>query len=475
MHISTNQNIVYDFNNLMADRVGSPAHGVTDCELDALAPLAARYAREISQERKAGKLVFMDLPKRTDVADQVAKVAAEIRERFDTFVVLGIGGSALGCKALLTALTHPFYNLLHRNRRHTPRIFVLDNIDPDHLTAFLDMIELATTAFNVISKSGDTPETMAQFFIVRELLVKHGARTYKDQIIVTTDPKSGSLRSIAKRERYRTLDIPPGVGGRFSVLTPVGLLSAAVANIDIHALLAGAAAMDVRTQSTELRSNPALLNAAMHYLLDTKKSKHISVMMPYSSALWDVADWYRQLWAESLGKKYSLDKRVVHVGQTPVKALGVTDQHSQLQLYTEGPFDKVFTFLAVKKFSSTLKIPCGLKVTEDVGYLCGHTVNELMDAERLGTEVALTEAGRPNCTITLPSITPHTVGQLLYMFELQTAYAGKFYQINPFDQPGVEASKIAAAALLGRPQPKFQKERLRIESTRPKSDKYILQ
>jgi glucose-6-phosphate isomerase len=373
---------------------------------------------------------------------------------------------------LHSALAHPYYNLLHRNRRRGPRLFVLDNVDPDQLTAFLDSFDPATSVFNVISKSGGTAETAAQYLIIRDMLRERLGQAYRDHIVVITDPQKGSLRAIAKMQGYQTFDVPPGVGGRFCVFTPVGLLAAAVAGIDIHDLLAGAAAMDERSQTDDLRRNPALLNAALHYLLDVKKGKHISVMMPYSSALWDVADWYRQLWAESLGKKYSLSGKVVHVGQTPVKALGVTDQHSQVQLYVEGPFDKVFTFLAVKEFHTTLEIPKRMKNVEGMGYLAGHTINELMESERLGTEIAITEAGRPNCTITLPRVSPHAVGQLLYMLEVQTAFAGKFYQINPFDQPGVEAGKIAAFALLGRAG--YEEQQRKIKSRFAKSRKYIL-
>ena len=464
--------ITYDYNNLMSERLGSADHGVTEAELNALAPLAARYAGEIAEERKAGKLAFMDLPGKKDVADEVRRVAADLRSRFENFVVLGIGGSALGCKALFTALTHPFHNLLHRNRRGAPRLFVMDNVDPDQFSLFLETFDPATTVFNVISKSGNTVETAAQYLIIRDMLMERIGPGYHEHIVITTDPEKGPLRGVAKSQGYRTLEVPPGVGGRFTALTPVGLLAAAVVNIDINALLAGAAAMDQRTRTDDLRRNPALLNAAIHHLLDAKKGKHISVMMPYSSALWDTADWYRQLWAESLGKKFSLDGRVVHVGQTPVKALGTTDQHSQVQLYAEGPADKVFTFLAVGEFERTLMIPKEMKNVEGIGYLAGHTVNKLMDAERQGTEIALTEAGRPNCTITLPRVSAHTVGQLLYMYEVQTAFAGKFYQVNPFDQPGVEAGKVAAFALLGREG--YEKRRAEIEARSKKSEDHIL-
>jgi len=197
--------------------------------------------------------------------------------------------------------------------------------------------------------------------------------------------------------------------------------------------------------------NPAYLYALYQYLLDRERDMHISVMMPYSSGLYGLADWFRQLWAESLGKKHDLDGRVVHVGPTPVKALGVTDQHSQVQLYVEGPFDKVFTILAVEGFSNELRIKNTFEGMPSLAYLGGRTMNELMEAERLGTVYALTANGRPNMTIRFPKVTPHTVGQFMYTLMVATVFSGGLYGIDPLDQPGVEAGKIAAFALMGRP------------------------
>ena len=214
------------------------------------------------------------------------------------------------------------------------------------------------------------------------------------------------------------------------------------------------------------------MNSVLQYILDTKKGKRISVLMPYSHALRDVADWFRQLWAESLGKRLSLDGKVINVGPTPVKALGVTDQHSQVQLYTEGPNDKVFTFIAVEKFEQVVPIPSAFEDIEGVSYLGGHTMNELMEAERVGTELALTEAGRPNATIFMPQIDEALVGQLLYMFEVQTAMSGLLYNVNAFDQPGVEAGKAAAYAQMGRKG--YEGKRGEIESRRIKDEKYVI-
>jgi glucose-6-phosphate isomerase len=213
------------------------------------------------------------------------------------------------------------------------------------------------------------------------------------------------------------------------------------------------------------------MNAAIHYL-GYERGRTLSVMMPYSQALEGVAEWFCQLWAESLGKKHDLEGRVVHVGPTPIKALGVTDQHSQVQLYAEGRFDKIVNFVAVERFRNEVAIPEDVPATEGVGYLGGHTLNELMRVEREGTAIALAEAGRPNVTFTLPEVNPFTVGQLLFTLEVQTAMMGELFRINAFDQPGVEAGKAAAFALMGRPG--YEGRRQEIQASRRPSPKYVI-
>jgi len=288
--------------------------------------------------------------------------------------------------------------------------------------------------------------------VFRDALIKKvGPEKHVERIVITTDPQQGDLREIVKHFRYPSLPIPPDVGGRFSVLTAVGLLSAAVTGIDIHKLLRGAAEMDALCRkSKKLWENPALTGAALHYLMDKAKGKNIQVMMPYSHALRDVADWFRQLWAESLGKRSDRAGKRVHTGQTPEKALGVTDQHSVMQLYIEGPFDKVVTFLAVDEFRATVPIPPAFPQFGAVNYLGGHTLNELIAVELRATELALTQNGKPNCALRLQRVDEESVGALLYLLEMQTAYAGQLYNIDAFDQPGVELGKNFAYGLMGR-------------------------
>lgn len=443
------EEIWVDYHNAMAETVGK--HGVLRDELFGQQALLERYHEELVRERRAGQLCFADLPYQRDAVCRVESAARRVRSWCENFVVLGIGGSALGNIALQTALKTPYYNLLDRSaRRSCPKVFVEDNIDPVRFGALLDLLDPRRTCFNVISKSGETAETMAQFLVVRALLKKRLGRNYRRHIIVTTGGQGGVLRSLAEQEGYETLEVPEGVGGRFSVLSPVGLLSAAVSGSDIRQLLAGAAAMDRRCQSSSLKENPAYLLATLLHLADTRRGLRTVVFMPYSEQLKDVADWFRQLWAESLGKRRDCDGRDVFAGQNPVKALGTTDQHSQIQLYVEGSFDKVIMFLAVDRFARVVRIPRAFPKVEGAAYLGGRSFNELMAAELRGTAVALTEAGRPNLTIHVPRISEHHVGQLLFLLELQTAMAGKLYHVNAFDQPGVEAGKRAAYALMGR-------------------------
>jgi glucose-6-phosphate isomerase len=266
----------------------------------------------------------------------------------------------------------------------------------------------------------------------------------------TTDPAKSELLTLARRLGMATLAIPPNVGGRFSVLTAVGLLPAAFLGLDVDALLQGARDMRTHCWTAPADRNAGITGAVLTFLMATKRARNIQVLMPYAGSLVAFADWYRQLWAESLGKRVDRRGRVVHTGQTPVTALGATDQHSQVQLYMEGPHDKVVTFLEVEQYRPDVRIPKLHPDLASTGYLGGRTLGELLTAERRGTEIALTGAGRPCFTYLLPRVDAHVVGQLIYLFEFQTALSGEMYGIDAFDQPGVEAGKVAAYALMGR-------------------------
>ena len=470
--------ITYDYNNAMAEAIGG-RHGLTEAMLRELEARARAVDGEIRGLRERGEIGFYELAdanSRARELDEIFAVGQDIAKRFANFVVLGIGGSALGPICVQRALGHLYHNLLDKpGRGNAPRIFVLDNIDPELLADTLDVVDPAETCFNVITKSGDTPETMSQFMAFYDRVVaKVGSQRAGEHFVATTSADRGALRPVADQLGIRCLWIPDNVGGRFSELTAVGLLPAAVAGIDIHGLIAGAQAVARVCESPDLLQNPAYLNAAVHYLSDQFRGKTISVMMPYSEALRDVADWYRQLWAESLGKRRGQPPHEVCVGQTPVRALGTTDQHSQIQLYVDGPNDKIVTLLAVKQYRREFGV--GTRLNDrlpELAYLAGRDIRDLFGAELEGTEFALARAERPSVRITLERVDAEHVGGLLFFFMVQTAFAGGLYGINAFDQPGVEMGKQAAAALMGRgKKPQDDDMMKQIEAYRRKRGQY---
>lgn len=436
-----------DYNNMMREFAG--ARGI---DPEALASRKEQYdAAALRMEEKRSEMKWRALPfNQAEVVPQILETAAWVRANCDAFVVLGIGGSALGPIAVQQALSHLRYNDLPAAKRNGPKLYVEDNVDPERMASLRDVLDPARTVFNVITKSGSTSETMSQLLWATDLLRKSVGDAWREHIIATTDAEKGNLIKIAKMNGLRTFYVPDGVGGRFSELCPVGLLAAAVCGIDIEELLAGAAYMDALCSERDAFKNPAYALAALE-VLAMEQGCNIGVLMPYADSLRFMSDWYAQLWAESLGKRYALDGREIYAGQTPVKALGVTDQHSQVQLYTEGPFDKVITFLGVDRYRTEVVIPHAYDHIQDVAFLSGHTFNELIKAEQLATEYAVLKSGHINKTITLPEVNAFTIGELICLFELQTAFAGELLGLNAFDQPGVEEGKKATYALLGKP------------------------
>ncbi len=403
-----------------------------------------------NKDKPGQKLQWMNLGYNEETSWYVREFAAMVENRFDNVLILGLGGSALGGKAVCEALLPPYWNFLTKEQRNNyPRIFFLDNIDPDQMNALLKILDLKKTLVNVVTKSGSTAEVMAQYMVLKDLMEKELGDDYRKNVIATTDKNIGILKQLSDQEGYKTFYIPDDVEGRFSVFSAVGLLPFALVGINIEEITQGIKDMDLALKNTDINYNIAAQNALIHYLMDVKRGKKISVMMPYSNRLRFVADWYCQLWAESLGKERDKNNNIVNTGQTPVKAIGVTDQHSQIQLYNEGPNDKIINFLRVKEFDTTLEIPNIFEYT-GISYLGGKTMNQLFQAEADSTMASLIDYKRPNVTITIPKVTPYYLGQLLYMFEVQTAITGALYNIDAFNQPGVEQSKNYTYALMGR-------------------------
>ncbi len=456
-----------NFNNMMEAFVGEK--GIQEEEIAAIAAEIEDAEKAMVAKRANGGMDWRDLPYNQDqVVEDILEYAAWAKEEFDAFVVLGIGGSALGPIALQQALNHPYYNELSKEKRGGwPKFYVADNVDPERLVYLFQTIDPARTLFNVTSKSGGTSETMSQFMIIKSMLEEQlGKEEAAKHIVCTTDAEKGNLRPICDQEGYKSFVIPAGVGGRFSELTPVGLLPAAMTGIDIKELLAGAAFMDEQCKEEDTYRNIGHMYGILSYLA-MKQGKNIQVMMPYADSLKYMADWFAQLWAESLGKKYNNDGQEVFAGQTPVKALGVTDQHSQVQLYAEGPFDKMIVFLGVDQYREEIVIPKIYGEIPSLGFLGGASHSQLIQTEQMATEYALLKAGKMNMTLTVPQVNAFTMGELLYLFEVATAFAGELLQINAFDQPGVEGGKNATYAMFGRPGYEDVKKEL---ESRPEAD-----
>lgn len=432
-----------DYSNMMVQPGGIPENVWNDTR--ALFPGAADGVEKL---RSSSALGFIDLPSDRRLIEQVTSYAAKARGRYTDVVILGIGGSALGPIALRTALRPSGWNMLDDPARGGfPRLHVLDNVDPVTISSLLERLDLAKSLFIVTSKSGGTAETMSQFLIV-EARLNEKKLPLPDHLVFVTDPKSGALRPLAAQIGVPALDIPPNIGGRFSVLTPVGTLPAALIGIDVEKLLAGAAKMAARCNGTDVAVNPAGAYALLQWVADTKMGKTIQVLMPYADPLRDFADWFVQLWAESLGKHKPDGSSV---GPTPLAALGATDQHSQVQLFMEGPENKTLTFIAVDDHGTDVKIPGAHADITELAYLGGHSLAELIAIEQRATAGALARRGRPNMTIHVDRVSEESVGELMMFFEIATAYAGQLYGIDAFNQPGVELGKQFAYALLGRP------------------------
>ncbi len=433
-----------DYSNMIGAGVGGLDEAAWG---DAAQAFRAAHA-DFTRLREAGAVGFADVVSEPVLRKQVTDYVVSARGAHDDIVVLGIGGSALGPIALRTALRPSGWNMLSAAERGGfPRLHVLDNVDPVTISALLGQLALSRTLFVVTSKSGGTAETMSQFLIVAGRLRDAGI-PIADRFVFITDPAQGALRPLAAAEGIPALDIPSNVGGRFSVLTPVGMLPAALAGVDVGELLDGAAAMAARCDTDELRQNPAGVFATLQWMADTRNGKLINVFMPYSDQLRDFAAWFVQLWAESLGKQ---KPDGTFVGPTPLAALGATDQHSQVQLFMEGPMNKTVTFVAIAERSMDVTIPAGFGHVTELGYLGSHTLGELIDVEQRATAGALARRKRPNMTIMLDRVDPWHVGGFMMMLEPATAYAGQLYGIDAFNQPGVELGKQFAYALLGRP------------------------
>lgn len=401
-------------------------------------PDLARAWADLEALEEAGTVGFLTMDRAAWQLDAAVANAGRLRGISDTLLVLGIGGSALGAMALDAALG-PCTEDPHR-------LCVLDTVDPFTVTRVLAGLDPRRTAVAVISKSGGTVETAALFRAVLPWL-RDGAPDWKQRLVMITDREKGALRPLADAWGLDALPVPDDVGGRFSVLTAVGILPAAYRGLDVEGLLTGAEAMAAAMRVPGVEANAAWAFAAVHDAWWGAAST--SILLTYCERLGLFGDWYMQLWGESLGKPLPGGGAY---GWTPAAARGPADQHSQLQLWQQGPANRLITVVRVDDHGADLTLP-DLSGPEDgvASYLAGTSLSALLDAERRGTTTALVAAGRPVLELSLPRIDAGVVGGLVILFETATALAGLVRGLDPFDQPGVEAGKHFAYGLLGRP------------------------
>ena len=427
-------------------REGVGAEGIDKTEIEALAPEFRRVHQTVIDKSAGGlNAEFACLSLHDSMPESLPQIeaAAEQMRHFEDVAVIGIGGSSLGAKAVYQALG------ADEPGPRRPRLHFLENLDPRHLDSLRRNRSAEKTAVICISKAGGTIETIVQYLIVREWLEQQlGKNEARQHQWLITDPAQGWLREVARRDGITSLPVPPRVGGRYSVLTAVGLLPLAAVGVDIRGLLAGSAANAARCADANPKTNPALELAALYYLLDVRKHKRISIMMPYADPLLQFVNWYCQLWAESLGKRVA---NADPAGTLPVRAMGSVDQHSQLQMYLESRADKMFTFLVLDHWENDRPIVLPEADRNAFPYLAGKRLSEVLDAEFRATREVITRAKHPNVTLHLPTLDAHVLGQLIDLYQRVTIYTGLLYGINPLDQPAVELGKQLTLAYLAEP------------------------
>lgn len=402
-------------------------------------------------------LGWVDLPKNYDKAEfaRIKQASQKIKADSDVLLVVGIGGSYLGARATIEALNHTFYNVLSKEVRKTPQvIFVGHNISSTYINDLFDVLEGKDVSVNVISKSGTTTEPAIAFRIFREYLEeKYGVKEARKRIYATTDKEHGALKTLATEEGYESFVVPDDVGGRFSVLTAVGLLPIAVSGVDIDAMMNGANQACLDLDIPDLKTNNAYQYAAVRNAL-YNKGKTIELMVNYEPALHYVAEWWKQLYGESEGK----DQK----GIFPASVDFSTDLHSMGQYVQDGRRDLFETVLHVEKVKKEIVIEKSANDLDGLNYLAGKTMDFVNKKAFEGTMLAHTDGGVPNLIISIPELTPYHIGYMIYFLEKACAISGYLLGVNPFDQPGVEAYKKNVFALLGKPG--FEEEKTKLEA-----------
>lgn len=402
-------------------------------------------------------LGWVELPEKYDREEfaRIQAAATQIQSDSEALVVIGIGGSYLGARAALEMLSHSFYNILPKDKRKTPEIyFVGNNISSTYVTHLLQLLEGKDFSVNVISKSGTTTEPAIAFRIFRELLEKkYGKEAARKRIYATTDQARGALKTLANEEGYESFVIPDDVGGRYSVLTAVGLLPIATAGIDVEAIMKGAADAQREYANPKLSENQAYQYAAVRNAL-YRKGKTIEILVNYEPSLHFVSEWWKQLFGESEGKDYK--------GIYPASVDFSTDLHSMGQFVQDGNRILFETVIQVDQVADHITIGTDADDLDGLNFLSGKTMDFVNKKAFQGTMLAHTDGHVPNLIVTLPDMTPYSFGYMVYFFEKACGISGYLMGVNPFDQPGVEAYKKNMFALLGKPG--YEKEKAELEA-----------
>ncbi|MBD3277293.1 MAG: glucose-6-phosphate isomerase [Candidatus Aegiribacteria sp.] len=400
-------------------------------------PLDRGVYSTFNQWRESGKLGFLDLPGNGELYRSTAELASVMSSRADTMVVCGIGGSSLGLCALLEAFTDSF---------GSRKVIVADSPDSHLAEEIKEYLDPCRTALTVVTKSGGTAETMSLFLSFFDWIRK--SPDWKNRIIAVTDPDKGDLRKLAEAECWSSLPVPPNVGGRFSVNSPVGLFPAIFAGIDAEDVLGGAAAV---LQEFESSGEDSLAGRIAAAFVRNFFEYPIHPFFVYSSRLYSTAHWFAQLWAESLGKKLDRSGDTVNYGQTPLACKGPADQHSLVQLFMEGPSDKTVTILTVPPSKDASGLSGGFQEYSSLAYLEGRTLDQLRNAEAEATGKALEEIGTPVSYMEMKALDERSLGELFMALEIATVLAGISIGVEPMDQPGVERGKVLTYMAMGRP------------------------
>ena len=397
-------------------------------------------------------LGWLDLPVNYDKEEfeRIKKAAKKIQSDSEVLVVIGIGGSYLGAKACIEALSHSFYALLDETKRPYPHIvFCGNSISEKYLHDLEEALEDKDFSINIISKSGTTTEPAVAFRVLKKALIKkYGKEEAKKRIYATTDRAKGALKKLTDEEGYESFVVPDDVGGRFSVLTAVGLLPIAVAGIDIDRLMSGAATARKSALEKPYKENPALLYAAMRNIIH-RKGKAIEILANYEPSFHYISEWWKQLYGESEGK----DNKGIY----PASVDLTTDLHSMGQFIQEGNRILYETVISIEKPLVNMLLEEEEKDTDGMNYLAGKSIDFVNKSAMNGTILAHTDGGVPNLSIVLPELNEEYLGELFYFFEFACGVSGYILAVNPFNQPGVESYKKNMFALLGKPG--FEKER----------------